>query len=155
MDLQLLAMTVPLNSYVKRECWTFTVCQEKVPWKKQKTCISHNWDVFLPFPMITPILESSRRSARPQLRVTSLKTGRKGRTSHSRRVSSSSSSCTAAWLTHSNMWLSISPRNEDRGNDLACFHKSLMGSEEKCHLTYVITLKSLYDVSQRRFNTWS
>lgn len=93
-----------------------------------------NWGKVLdgasPLPISTPILESRRRSARPQLRMTSLRTGRKGRTSHSRRVSSSSSSCTAAWLTHSNMWLSISPRAGNRGNVWACFHKSWKGEKE-------------------------
>lgn len=86
-------------------------------------------DADLPFPISTPIFESSRRSARPQLRVTSLRTGKKGRTSHSLRVSSSSSSCTAAWLTHSNIWLSISPRAGNNGNVWACFHKSCREEE--------------------------
>lgn len=81
----------------------------------------------LPFPISTPILESSRRSARPQLRVISLRTGKNGRTSHRRLLSSSSSSWTAAWFTHSNMWPSISPSKEKRGYTCACFHSIYKG----------------------------
>lgn len=101
--------------------------------------------------MSTPILESRRRSARPQLRVTSLSTGRKGRTSHSLRVSSSSSSCTAAWLTHWNMWLSISPKAVNMGNDWACFHKSCRG-RVKFYTTVAFALRK--QTKSHRENWW-